>query len=71
MLTVYSRKGVLSIGKTSNEAKRRYAKKTFKKYGISLRIIEDAELIAKIEAIKAQGIQTTEAIKQLINEKSK
>ena len=54
------------MGKTSNEAKKRYADKTYKQYLVSLRIKEDAELIARIENLRAQGLQTTKAVKTLI-----
>ena len=52
----------------SNAATRRYNRKTYKNYMLKLRKVEDAELIAKIEAVKASGLQTTEAIKKLIND---
>lgn len=52
----------------SNAATRRYNAKTYKNYMLKLRKVEDAELIAKIEAVKASGLQTTEAIKKLIND---
>lgn len=52
----------------SNAATRRYNSKTYKNYMLKLRKVEDAELIAKIEAVKASGLQTTEAIKKLIND---
>ena len=51
----------------SNAATRRYNAKTYKNYMLKLRKVEDAELIARIEAMKASGLQTTEAIKKLIN----
>jgi len=54
------------MGKTSNEVKKRYADKTFKKYVLTLRKKENAELIAKIEFLKAKGLSISEIIKQLI-----
>ena len=51
----------------SNAATRRYNAKTYKNYMLKLRKAEDAELIARIEALKASGLQTTAAIKKLIN----
>lgn len=54
------------MGKVSNEAKRRYETKTYSQYMLKLRKIEDAELIAKIEALKASGLSATGAIKKLI-----
>lgn len=54
------------MGKVSNEAKRRYETKTYSQYMLKLRKVEDAELIAKIEALKASGLSATGAIKKLI-----
>lgn len=54
------------MGKVSNEAKRRYETKTYSQYMLKLRKVEDAELIAKIEALKASGLSATGAIKRLI-----
>lgn len=51
---------------TSNEVKNRYREKTYVQYLLSLRKEDDAELIARIEAEKAKGFGTTEAIKNLI-----
>ena len=56
------------MGKVSNEAKRRYETKTYSQYMLKLRKIEDAELIAKIEALKASGLSATGAIKRLIQD---
>ena len=50
----------------SNAASRRYNAKTYKNYMLKLRKVEDAELIARIETLKASGLQTTAAIKKLI-----
>ena len=55
----------------SNAATRRYNAKTYKNYMLKLRKVEDAALIAKIEAVKATGLQTTEAIKKLIQDNDK
>lgn len=52
---------------TSNEAKYRYNSKTYQQYGIKLRKVEDAATIEKIEAEKAKGYTTSEAIKRLID----
>ena len=54
---------------TSSEVKKRYNDKTYETYTIRLRKVEDAELIARIEAEKAKGFQTTEAIKRIIIDK--
>ena len=54
------------MGKTSNEVKHRYNSKTYRQYAIKLRYDTDHDLIDRIEELKEQGIQTTEAIKQLI-----
>ena len=51
---------------TSTEVKKRYNDKTYERYAIALRKIEDADIIELIEAEKAKGFQTTEAIKNLI-----
>lgn len=54
------------MGKVSNEVYKRYADKTYNQYMLKLRKVEDAELIAKIEALKASGLSATGAIKKLI-----
>ena len=59
------------MGKVSNEAKRRYETKTYAQYMLKLRKVEDAELIAKIEALKASGLSATGAIKKLIQDNEK
>ena len=51
---------------TSNEVKKRYNDKTYQRYQLNLRKIEDADLIERIEKEKASGLSTTEAIKKLI-----
>lgn len=55
---------------TSSAVKKRYNDKTYKAYTVTLRKVEDADLIARIEAEKAKGFQTTEAFKRLLNENS-
>lgn len=52
---------------TSSEVKARYNAKTYKQYTFSLRKVEDAAMIEKIEAERAKGYSTSEAIKNLIN----
>ncbi len=54
---------------TSSAVKSRWNAKTYQQYGIKLRKVEDAALIAMIEAEKAKGYGTTEAIKNLIGRK--
>ena len=51
--------------KTSSEVKKRYNDKTYKQYAIKLRYDTDAELIKRIEDLKAKGLGTTAAIKKL------
>lgn len=51
---------------TSNEVKQRYIKKTYERYLLTLRKVEDADLINRIEKEKASGLSTSEAIKKLI-----
>ena len=51
---------------TSSEVKKRYNDKTYKKYSINLRKVEDSDIIRLIEAEKEKGFGTTEAIKNLI-----
>lgn len=52
---------------TSSEVKARYNAKTYQQYGLKLRKVEDAATIEKIEAEKAKGYTTSEAIKRLID----
>ena len=52
---------------TSSAVKARYNKKTYQQYALTLRKVEDAATIEKIEAEKAKGFSTSEAIKNLIN----
>ena len=51
---------------TSSAVKARYNKKTYQQYMLTLRKVDDADIIEKIEAEKAKGFGTTEAIKNLI-----
>jgi hypothetical protein len=51
---------------TSSEVKKRYIDKTYTRYTLNLRKVEDADLIIRIEKEKASGLSTTEAIKKLI-----
>lgn len=75
MFTSYHERGEKSIENqekpkrkthTSNEVKKRYNDKTYQQYALKLRKLEDADLIARIEAEKAKGFGTTEAIKRLL-----
>lgn len=50
----------------SNAAKKRYADKNYNRYVLQLRKVEDADLIARLEALKATGLSATGAIKKLI-----
>ena len=54
---------------TSNEVKSRYAAKTYNRLMLTLRKAEDADIIAMIDAERAKGYQTSEAIKNLIRNK--
>lgn len=56
---------------TSNEVIRRYQQKTYQQYALKLRKVEDADIIAMIDAERAKGYQTSEAIKNLIRNKWK
>lgn len=51
---------------TSNEVKARYNAKTYKRYALVLRKDSDQDIIEMIEAERAQGLGTGEAIKKLI-----
>lgn len=53
------------------EAQRRYELKTYNVYTVKLRKVEDAELIARVEALRASGLSTTVAFKKLINDSEK
>ena len=50
-------------------ANARYSRKTYTQYLIKLRKVEDAEIIAAIEAKKASGIMPTEYFRQLFRNK--
>lgn len=54
---------------TSNEVKSRYAAKTYNRLMLTLRKVEDTDIIAMIDAERAKGYQTSEAIKNLIRNK--
>lgn len=54
------------MGFTSNAVKRRYNDKTYCRYTLQLRKVEDADLIARIETLKAAGFSASGAIKKLI-----
>ena len=56
------------LGNVSNEAYRRYAIKTYNKYLINLRKVEDADIIARVEERKAAGQSPTEYFKRLARE---
>lgn len=51
---------------TSTEVKKRYADKVYKRYTVSLRKIEDADIIEQIERAKEHGVDTSDAFKALI-----
>lgn len=53
------------MSKTSTAVKARYNEKTYSQYTFSLRKDTDSELIAYIEAQKAQGLSTAQIIRQL------
>ncbi len=53
------------------EAQRRYELKTYNVYTVKLRKVEDAELIARVEALRASGLSATAAFKKLINDNNK
>ena len=55
--------------RTSNEVNQRYKKKTYDRRMLTLRKVEDADIIAMIDAERAKGYQTSEAIKNLIRRK--
>lgn len=46
--------------------KARYNKKTYQQYAFKLRKVEDADLIAIIEAERSKGHSTSDAIRNLI-----
>ena len=52
--------------RTSTEVKARWNEKTYVRYSVALRKLEDEKIIRAIEALKEKGLQTTDAIKTLI-----
>lgn len=59
------------MGKVSNEVYKRYIDKTYNVYTVKLRKVEDAELIARVEALRASGLSATAAFKKLVNDNDK
>lgn len=53
---------------TSTAVTQRYHAKTYDRMVVSLRKIDDADVIAAIAARKASGMQTSDAVKSLIRE---
>ena len=53
------------------EAQRRYELKTYNVYTVKLRKVKDAELIARVEALRASGLSATAAFKKLVNDNNK
>ena len=53
---------------TSTAVTQRYIDKTYDRLTVSLRRIDDADVIAAIAARKAAGLQTSDAVKSLIRE---
>lgn len=53
---------------TSAAATQRYHAKTYERMVVSLRKVDDADVIAAIAARKASGLQTSDAVKSLIRE---
>ena len=51
---------------TSSAVKKKYNDKTYHQYLVSLRVEQDADLIAKIEDLKKDGYSTTDAFRKLI-----
>ena len=51
---------------TSSEVKMRYMKKTYAQYAVKLRRDSDQDVIDAIEKLKAEGINTSAAVIQLI-----
>ena len=56
------------MSRPSSAVMKRYTDKTYNIYTIKLRKVEDADLIARIEAVRAEGLSATAAIKKLLNE---
>ncbi len=55
----------------SNAAKKRYADKTYGRYAPQLCKVEDAELIARIEALKAADLSATKKLIETAEDKMK
>ena len=53
---------------TSNEVSQRYKKKTYDRMMVSFRKVDDADILAAIAAKKAEGLQTSDAVKALIRD---
>lgn len=53
---------------TSTAVTQRYHAKTYDRMVVSLRKVDDADVIAAIAARKASGMQTSDAVKSLIRE---
>ena len=53
---------------TSNEVNQRYKKKTYDRILVSFRKVDDADILAAISAKKAEGMQTSDAVKALIRD---
>ncbi len=62
--------GFANAGKKKNlhklRSQKRYNDKTYRQYLVSLRVEQDADLIAKIEELKKDGYSTTDAFRKLI-----
>lgn len=52
--------------RTSNEAKMRYSKKTYERYAVSFRKIDDIDCIDAIKDEMSKGYTVSEAFKRLI-----
>lgn len=51
---------------TSSEVKMRYNQKAYEKYTLMFRRDDDADIIAAVDALKAQGMSTKQAVAHLI-----
>lgn len=52
--------------RTSTAVKNRYIAKAYKRYLFTLRNVEDSELIAEIEALRADGMSDSALIKAIL-----
>lgn len=52
------------MGKTSSEVKNRWNAKTYKRYTLSLRREEDAELISYIDEQATKGLKVSELVRE-------